>query len=150
VNDDGVFDLIALRRDGALVRISDREKGKSWDMAELARLEKKLPLAPGETRLFAIDLDSNGAVDLVLRTREGGVAWLADRQGGVEPLGARVPPGVADVVSLESNEHLDLLGWDKSGGKEGPLARHATRGTKGYHWQRVKPRANRLGTGEQR
>src|SRR5262249_55267128 len=37
VTDDGVFDLIALRDDGVIQRLSDKDKGKGWDVAELAR-----------------------------------------------------------------------------------------------------------------
>jgi Tfp pilus assembly protein PilF len=145
-NDDGVFDLIALTEEGKLLRISNKDKGKAWDVAELARLDKKLPLTPGSAGLQAIDLDNNGAVDLVLRTPEGGVAWLADGKGAFTVLPAVVPPGVADVVSLGENEHLDLLGLDK----DGQPTRSVTKGTKGYGWQRVKPRADRTATGDQR
>jgi Tfp pilus assembly protein PilF len=145
-NDDSVFDLAGVRQDGYLVRISDAEKGKSWEVSDLAKLEKQLPLAPGGTRLVAVDLDNSGSIDLALRTPKGGVAWLADGKGKFSTLPAEVPPGLADVVSLECNEHKDLLGFSPSGG----LMRWTTRGTKGYHWHRVRLRANPLGTGDQR
>jgi hypothetical protein len=145
-NLDGVLDLAAVRQDGYLVRLSDQDKGKSWEVADLGNVERKLPLIPGETRLFAVDLDNSGSVDLALRTRKGGAAWLADGRGKFEPLPAEVPPGLADVVSLECNEHQDLLGWDQAG----KLIRWTTRGTKGYHWHRARLRANPAGTGDQR
>ncbi len=146
VNDDGAFDLLVLRGDGRLMRLSDKDKGRSWDVAQLAQLDTKQPLDVGAVRLVAIDLDNNGAVDLVLRTPEGGIAWLADGKGAFTVLPAVIPPGVADLVSLVENEHLDLLGLDKAG----QPTRSVAKGTKGYGWQRVKPRADRTATGDQR
>ena len=65
-DDDGVLDLLALRADGAILRISARNKRKSWDVAELGRWE--LPAKPeeGSIRLFTGDLDNNGAPDLIV------------------------------------------------------------------------------------
>ncbi|MFO0844884.1 MAG: FG-GAP-like repeat-containing protein [Gemmataceae bacterium] len=145
-NDDGTLDVAALRQDGTLARISDADKGRAWEVRDLARLKTEPPLAPGEARLVAVDLDNNGAVDLVLRTPRGGVAWLSDGRGEFAPLAAEVPPGLADVVSLECNEHQDFLGTDPAG----KLVRWRTQGTKGYHWHRIRPRANPKGEGDQR
>src|SRR5207302_1756571 len=66
VNGDGVLDIVALRGDGALVRISDQNGRQSWQVAELARTEDVATLAPGAVALYAEDLDNNGALDLVV------------------------------------------------------------------------------------
>lgn len=146
VDGDGAFDVVTLTQDGRLVRLSDKDKGRSWDLAELTKPEEGLTLSPGNVLLQAIDLDSNGTIDVVLRTATGGVAWLADGYGGWTKLPAAVPPGVAEIVSLGENAQLDLLGLDKAGQ---PTC-FATKGTKGYHWGRVKVRADPKGAGDQR
>ena len=64
-NDDGILDLIAVQSDGAIVRISDKNEGQSWEVAEIARFSN-----PGylneDVRLHVADLDNNGALDLIL------------------------------------------------------------------------------------
>jgi tetratricopeptide (TPR) repeat protein len=150
VNDDGVLDLIALRCDGTLFRVSDKNKGQSWDVAELGNLEKKLPLEPGVARLIAVDLDNNGAIDLIYRTREGGQVWLADGKGGFKALDLDVPDGTADVISLDGSGRLDFLGWPRKPGEEKLLARWTTQLTQDYHWQQVKTRASPQGSGDNR
>jgi hypothetical protein len=150
VNDDGVLDLIAVRLDGALVRFSDKDKGKSWDVAELGKLPKALPKVTGQVRLIAVDLDNNGAVDLVYRTSEGGQVWLADGKGAFNALAVDVPDGTADIVSLDCNGRLDLLGWPRDkAAKEKLVTRWGTNLTKDYQWQQVKTRAT-LATGDNR
>ena len=144
VNADGRFDLVALRQDGKLVALSLAEKGDSWKVEELASLEKKLPLDPGEVRLQAIDLDSNGAIDLVLRTSKGGVAWLADGKGSFVLLPNEVPPGLSDVFPIEKGK-LGLIAQQK-----GKFARCAVIGDKGYHFDEFRLRADPTGTGDSR
>src|SRR5262249_7748704 len=65
-NDDGVLDLIALRDDGALLRISDRDKRRALDVDELVHWgELARNAEPGTRRLVAADFDNNGAVDIL-------------------------------------------------------------------------------------
>jgi len=146
VNDDGVFDLIALTDGGSLVRISDRDKGKAWDVVELAKIQLRPEAALGAARLAAVDLDNNGAVDLVLRTAKGGTAWLADGKGGFQALAAEVPPGLAAIADLDENGAADLLGVDA----QGHVIRHEVSSGKGYEWFDIKPRAEKMVQGDQR
>ena len=137
VNDDGVLDLIALTQEGSLVRISDRHKGKEWEVAELAKVPQVKPSTPGTVRLIAIDLDNNGAIDIVLRRPTRGVAWLSDGKGDLQNLGLDVPPGVADVVDLDENGTLDFLGLSV----QGQVEHSQVVRTKGYQWFDPRPRS---------
>ncbi len=137
VNDDGVLDLIAVRADGAVMCFSDRDKRKAWDRAELARYDGS-PVPPGEARLSAVDLDNNGAVDLVFRTASTGAAWLADGKGKFEALAAEVPGGLTEIFSFEEGGQYDLVRIEPSSKQ---IHRHATRPTKGYQWRVIRPRA---------
>ena len=37
-NNDGALDLLAIQADGAVVRISDKNEGQGWNVAEIARV----------------------------------------------------------------------------------------------------------------
>jgi Tfp pilus assembly protein PilF len=146
VNDDGVFDLVALRKDGVLYRISDKDRRQGWDVGELPPGESvDKGLATGAVRLFAEDLDNNGAIDLLASWGEGGKAWLADGKGGFTPLPASIPPRVQGVADFNGDGLLDLLGLSA----EGQPVRYLARGTRDYHWQDLAPSATRA-TGDDR
>lgn len=141
VNDDGLYDVVALAREGLLRRIT-----LTGETGDLGTARIATPRAPGTCRLVAVDLDNSGTIDFVLRTKDGGVAWLKDENGGLTELRVPVPPGTADVVSLAQNDHFDFLGLDK----QGQPVLGVSNGTKGYHWQDVRPVATVGAAGDQR
>jgi hypothetical protein len=137
-DDDGVLDLIALRDDGVIVRISDRDKRSRWDTGELARWDMKLgDLKPGEARLIAADFDNNGVLDLLASTSKGSQLWLGSGGGKFEPLAAKVPGRLYAAADLNGDGRLDLLGLND----RGQPVRLLNAGTKDYHWQAIRPRA---------
>jgi hypothetical protein len=131
VNDDGVFDLVALRSDGTIVRISDQGKRKSWQIAELASWPGPRDAAPGTVALYAEDLDNNGALDLVVAGPREAHIFLADEQRKFERLPAAVPVQVFAVVDLNRDGRLNLLGLSD----KGQPVRALNQGRKNYHWQ---------------
>jgi tetratricopeptide (TPR) repeat protein len=139
-NDDGVLDLVALRDDGAVVRISDRNKRQSWDVAELVRWES-LPrnAEPGTLRLVAADFDNNGAIDLLASGPEGTQIWLGEGNGEFRALKVALPPGLVAAVDLEGKGRLDLIGLTR----EGQPVRLRNTGQRDYHWQAFRCRARR-------
>ncbi len=113
-NNDGILDLIAVQSDGAIVRISDKNEGQSWEVAEIARVSN-----PGylneEVRLHVADLDNNGALDLILRRllrlagSNGALIWLRGQNGVFTLLDHPVGPAtVFDIADLNSDGRLDL------------------------------------------
>jgi cytochrome c-type biogenesis protein CcmH/NrfG len=145
VNDDGVFDLVALRQDGMLIRISDVDHRQSWQQAELARAATP-DGAIGTSVLFAEDLDNNGAIDLIVAGPRSAQVFLADEQFHFEALPNPIPLHVFAVLDLNNDGRLDLLGLSAEGQ---PLQALST-GTKDYHWQLIRPFANPKGTGDNR
>ncbi|QDU18547.1 CRTAC1 family protein [Urbifossiella limnaea] len=127
---DGVLDLVAVRDDGAILRISARDRRGAWDVAELARG----PVPAGDVRLFAEDLDNNGVPDLLMSGAAGGAAWLGGDGGTFTPLAAPIPARVSAVGGTGAAE---LLALDADGKPQ----RFRAAGTKGYHWQTIRFRA---------
>ncbi len=137
VNDDGVLDLIALRGDGSVLRLSDKDKGRGWDVTVIARWDKVPAGAPpGSVRLLAADLDNNGAVDLLVSGQSAAAAWLADGQGKFTALPASVPARVFAAVDRTGDGYPDLLAVDR----DGRSVQYDARPTKGYHSVVVRPR----------
>ena len=136
VNSDGVMDLLAMRADGTVLRISDRDDGHAWDMVEVVRLPGTVGNAP---RILVADLDNNGAADLIGWGSSGGWIAVADQKGGFRTLTAPAGLSVFAVADLNSDGRLDLAGLSQ----DGRPARGLGRGTKDYHWQVIRPRGAR-------
>jgi tetratricopeptide (TPR) repeat protein len=132
------IDLIALRGDGSVLRFADRDHGKNWDVSVLARWEKvPAGAAPGSVRLLAVDLDNNGAVDLLASGEGGGIAWLGDGTGKFTELPAAIPAGVFAAVDRTGDGFPDLLAVSS----ERKAVQLTARPTKGYRSVVIRPRA---------
>ena len=147
---DGFLRLHVLRADGSLVALAWQANTAAWRTQRIARVA--LPPA-GELRLRAGDFDNNGAVDLAVlqvtgahTTFPGAEVLLQDSSGSFHALPSRSGPSlVFDAADIHNDGRLDLLGLDGNG--HGVDAWN--RGTLGYHWQTIRPRA-RQATGDQR
>lgn len=145
-NRDGAFDLVALKADGTVDRLSNKAEGKDWDVAEVARW----PNAPSgltadATRLFVADLDNNGSLDLIASAPSGTQVLLSDAQGNFKPLSAPVSAPIFSIADTTGGGRLDLLGISH----DGQPVRLANHGAKSYHWQVIRPRAKQA-VGDQR
>ncbi|HEX8163633.1 MAG TPA: FG-GAP-like repeat-containing protein [Pyrinomonadaceae bacterium] len=150
VNGDGVLDLLAVQADGVITRLSDKDEGRAWDAAEVARVANAPGYLEVECRLRAADLDNNGGLDLLLTPTPpagaGTLVWLGDGAGGFKPLdGAVGLVSVSEAADTDGDGRLDLLGLSA----DGQPARAVNRGAKNYHWQQVRPRAAKA-VGDQR
>jgi hypothetical protein len=140
VTGDGIFDLLALTADGVVIRLTDQEHGQAWQRAEIARgADLSGGVEPGVSRLFVADLDNNGMPDLVAVGPRGARVWLGEGPDKFIPLAAELRGHVPAAEDLTGHGRLDLIALADTGQ---PL-RLANRGTKDYHWQTVRPQANR-------
>jgi tetratricopeptide (TPR) repeat protein len=138
LNDDGVLDLVIARADGTIVRLSDKDHGANWEVAEVGKVEN---MPPAPARLSVADVDNNGGLDLLV----GSTVLLTDENGKlVQSNNATGLERILDAADLNGDGRLDLLGV--SG--ERPVEA-INQGTKNYHWQVVRPRAVQA-TGDQR
>jgi Tfp pilus assembly protein PilF len=137
-NDDGVLDLIAIRRDGTVVRISDQDKRSSWNVVELARWDS-FPSGsePGGVSLVIADLDNNGVLDLLASGSTSSRVWLGAGDEKFQPLPTTLPPRILAVADFRDSGRLELLGLDDIG----QPVRYRNTGRKSYHWQAVRPQA---------
>jgi hypothetical protein len=138
VTDDGVFDLLALRTDGSVVRLSDKDMGQGWQTSELVRWpDMPSDTSPGDCRLLMADLDNNGSLDLVATAPGGTRIWLSETADKWALLSASPEKTVLSIADVTGDGRLDLLSLSK----EGKPLRLVNHGARSYHWQLVKPRA---------
>jgi hypothetical protein len=92
------------------------------------------------------DLDNNGALDLVTSAGSSSAVWLAGEDFTLAPLEANALASarVAAAVDVTGDGLLDLVGLE--GGR---AVRLTAQGSRGYHWQVVRPRAQ-MAAGDQR
>ncbi len=143
MNRDGVLDFVTIVTGGDIIRVSDRSEGEKLETAVIgqAALEGSGTVA----RLFAADLDNNGAVDLIYSGRSAGGVLLADAQGTLQPLNTPVNAGITAVADMNQDGRIDLLGVSPEGAPQ--VLRN--QGTKSYRWLALRPRAKET-EGDQR
>ena len=162
LNQDGVLDLVVVQDDGYIVSLSDRDE--DWQVQKILRFETA-PYGQRDWHLAVLDLDNNGANDLLLTFSEsppgknvyGSLIWLCDAENKFNSLMDKNPPNgvpaserigpyyTLSVSDINGDGRLDLLGVDS----DGKAIQALNRGTKNYHWQIIRPRAARA-VGDQR
>lgn len=147
ISGDDALDLLILKADGAILRLSDGDDGQNWASAEIARtaLNPGGGLSIDNARLLVADLDNSGALDLVVSDSASALVLLGDAQSKFAPLTSTIASRVSSVADLNGDGRLDLLGV----GSSGQAAQLINRGAKNYHWQVVRPRAKQA-SGDQR
>ena len=147
LNNDGILDLAVLSSDGTVFRLSDRSEGQDWDLKAIAKWEGAPDNLTSETsRLFAADLDNNGAIDLVATGPVESRVWLSDEQYVLQPLAAPLTRArIFSVADVSQDGRLDLLGLTESG----EPVQLVNRGQREYQWKEVRTRAKQA-TGDQR
>jgi tetratricopeptide (TPR) repeat protein len=142
IDADGAIDVVTLDAMG-VVRMTSRQ-GEMWTSREIARWDGLTGASPGSHRLIAADLDNNGALDLIGSGGGQTRIWLADGSHQLQPLSAAPAGDVFSVVDLNSDGMLDLVGVSS-----GRPTRWLGKGTAGYHWKVIRPRAQQ-NAGDQR
>jgi Tfp pilus assembly protein PilF len=142
---DGIFDLLILREDTSIARLSRQSRGDTWEMANVAGPQGTGPYDVGAARLVVADLDNNGAADFVIATVDAVRILLGTATGSHIALPQAVPLSVRDVADLDGDGRLDLIGLDSNG----QAVRAVSKGSASYRWTAFRPRAA-TATGDQR
>ncbi len=135
VNGDGVIDLVVLKSDSSLVRLSLKEGNTGWDSAEVVRAS-----ASPEPSLLLTDLDNNGALDVVVNDQ----VFLSDGKS-FSALKERTKDLYSGTADVNSDGKLDLVGLDQNG----LPVELINIGSKRYHWQVIRTKAAQA-VGDQR
>lgn len=133
----GTIELLVLRPDGTLTRISAVDPGKSWAVAKISTSAKNLP---GVAQLFVADLDNNGALDIIFSGGAGGWIGLGDESRVFRSVPYPGAFRLMDILDFDANGRLDLVGLAESGLPALGLGR----GTKAYHWQVIRPKGAKV------
>ena len=154
VNNDGVLDLLAVEDDGRIIGLSDKNEGQQWETTQIATYRVVENYSHRRAHLQVIDLDNNGANDLLLtfsastpgRNMPGALVWLGDESNKFGLLDKLSGPAlVMEAADINGDGRLDLLGLTD----EGQPIQAINHGSKNYHWQVVRPRAAQA-VGDQR
>lgn len=161
INSDGVLDLLVVQGDGSIIRLSDMNEGQGWETAEVARFSATKDIAAGSQRLLVADIDNNGGNDLLVTSsvprsnhQDTGVIFLNDEQNTLHLLPTanssaidipEAAEALIDVADLNGDGSLDLIRLNA----DGQPVRALNHGTRGYHWQVVRPHASQA-SGDQR
>ena len=147
VDHSGPLALLVVGSDGAIRSMS--LSNESWNIAKLVDIPDAANRLSGEVRLHAVDMDNNGAFDLLLASVSSvqpPLVWLQADGGTFQLLSKPLPSAqVFDTADLKANGHLDLLELSP----DGQPIDAVNSGTKHYHWQTIRPRARQT-TGDQR
>ena len=145
VTGDSMLDLVALTAEGVLVGLSQAENGGDrWVHREIGRAGGG-PFEIGTARLLAGDLDNNAAIDFVVASGAESRVLLGGPDGALQPLASPLHLSARAIADLDGNGRVEIVGLTA----EGRMASAASRGTKEYHWQVLRPRAA-TSTGDQR
>lgn len=137
----GRSDLVALRADGSLVRAFDDNDGT----ADLKVQVVGATTTGKPTRLAIADVDDNGSLDLIVGNDAATTVFLAAGNNTYAPAGAAIAARV--VGSIPDPAEPNGLRFLALGAAGEPMS-IAPRGTRGYHYQIVRPRANATGLQE--
>ena len=147
MNHSGPLALVAVGSDGAILSLSLPEESEQWKVAKLADVPDASTRLAGDVRLLVADLDNNGALDLMITSpQKTPLIWLQGTDGSFQIFGNSSHAASAfDLADLNGNGRLDILGISA----DGQPIDFVNQGTKGYHWQTIRPRAQQT-TGDQR
>jgi tetratricopeptide (TPR) repeat protein len=139
---NGAFDIVTLADSGD-IRASTWNNGR-WTTRPLASWPAVGNVEPGHARLFAADLDNNGALDLIASGPQTSQVWLADTRLQLTSLPAAIAAPVFGVADLNADGRVDLAGV-----ANGRPVRFRNTGQKTYHWKALRARAQET-AGDQR
>ena len=144
ITGDGIMDVIGIAADGTLARLSQPAGRSQLEAARLGQVDAPAGMMPGNSKLLIIDLDNNGASDLVISAPSASRVLLGTANTGFRALPALAIGGLTSAADLDGDGRLELVG----GADDGARVVHV-KGQKSYHWQAIRPRATSA-TGDQR
>lgn len=135
LNTDGVLELVVLGSDGGIQRIQQAVGATEGERRDLVAWEGEAP-AEG-ARLYVMDVDNNGALDLIASADSATAIWLNDGRATFTRLAARADAAVSTLADVSGSGRLDLIGISR----QGRPVRLGNRGSLNYHSKSIRPQA---------
>lgn len=132
----GKFQVLALQEDGKILSMMRNQDETGWETKEIAQWQNLKP--DGTEHLLFAELDNNGATDVIASNKSATAIWLGDTKGGLIPLKTTFKANSLNVGTVSVEGRLHPVGITA----EGKAVRLVNRGTKNYHWQELRPRAD--------
>lgn len=108
IDADGMFNIISVSASGNFQSHSFSLRYSDWATVELIQ-DWNAELQAGSTNLFIVDIDNNGALDLILSTPDFTSVWLGDERRNPVHYSDDLPGGVVNIFDVDGNDRLDLL-----------------------------------------
>ena len=143
LNSDGILELVVLYRDGVIGRLQQAVGADPQETAELVMWDGAFSDSLDDeafdalSRIYAMDIDNNGALDLISSKSGGTAIWLSDGDGNYSRLAAAARAATFTMADVTGGGRLDLIGLSA----DGSPVRLGNRGTKNYHSKSIRPRA---------
>ncbi len=136
----GTHKLVVLSAAGGIEQLSRSEDGGGWSVVKLG--EMKPGTFDGPQHLRWVDLDNNGALDLIVTGQSGGSqVFLGSAQQALTALAAPIAASQITADALAANGRLDLIGLTPTG----EPVRLISSGGKNYAWQDIRLKAAERG-----
>jgi tetratricopeptide (TPR) repeat protein len=138
INNDGTFDLLIWNNKGIYRVYHDRKTGE-WKSNKLVDSPKEFEnVKAGMASLYSVDIDNNGANDLIISTPQRSAYWLNSENLQMESTFKQLPAHILDIADLNEDTRLDLLTLND----DGKVQKNVNRGSKNYIARIIRPRAS--------
>lgn len=134
LNRDGSFDIVTINSKSNIQRFWYDKKKENWNITTVINTR-----SDRHNRLFIVDLDNNGGLDILVSSPSGSQIWLSKQDHQYEKLKADIPVYISSVTDLSGDQRLDLIGWSTSKKRPVKLINH---GSKNYYAIVIRPRAS--------
>jgi len=137
LNGDGRFELVSLKPE-QIRRSWYSDSTASWQDETLISFDDESALSDGQARLFVVDLDNNGALDLLSAGSGGSRYWLSDEDMKLQEQSYPIKAQVSGFTDTNGDMRLDLFGLSS----DRQALRLLNEGSKSYKARMIRPRAS--------
>ncbi len=138
INNDGDFDILVWSK-AAIHRLWHNQETAGWESEKMTDLPASFKEAESKTAfLYSVDLDNNGANDILVSTPQQSGYWLNGEDLKINSRFKDLPSNIYDIADLNEDTRLDLVSLDE----EGQVRHNINKGTMGYIARIIRPRAS--------
>ena len=138
INNNGDIDLLIWNADG-VHRVYFEQSTATWEQETLIEPGNEYqPDNRVDAHLYAIDIDNNGANDIVISHSNASAYWLNGETLQISEKLRALPAGIQGIADLNGDTRLDVIGINS----ENKVYEGINSGAKGYLARIIRPRAS--------